>query len=194
MNVIADELTDRDSFQVLVLHDGRPLESDIKLKLLFVATFGCIGNGGVRIQTKLYRQRAYLISHILKAAVSRSIVRKLQLNVFSNALEIPVIPVFTRILKCGIALFPTVPKQIAARFQLRLVRWTENYIDLSAIRLPSCRVPIKMSVAKGDAAVMFNLKFIVERIGIWRTSRPELLNELIPLLIGPQVQECTALV
>ncbi len=71
----------------------------------------------------------------------------------------------------------------------------EQHIDSPAVRFPTGKLAAIGSpffvhfIRYGDATVMLHLEIVVWRIGIDGTPIPELLDELISLLVGTQMQK-----
>src|SRR6266446_3717434 len=104
-------------------------------------------------------------------------VYELEEQVITDALHMPVLPSFEWIR--GLRPCFGVP--------FELIRWAVENVHVAAIGLPARPAgwPSKMLVGVRDPAVMFLFDFVC-RGGSCLTPQPELLDELVPLLIGGQ--------
>ena len=77
----------------------------------------------------------------------------------------------------------------AGGMPLDLVRRAEGDIDPPPVRLPTRSSRGETLIGKGDAAVVLQLGLVVGRVRSRVTAKPELLDELIALVVGGQALE-----
>src|ERR1700761_5268810 len=77
----------------------------------------------------------------------------------------------------------------AARMRIDAVRLAVGDVDMASIRPPAWLACGKMLVGISDAGVMFLAILILRRVRIGIATQPELLDELIPLLVIAQALE-----
>ena len=88
------------------------------------------------------------------------------------------------------AAFFMVPLLGAAVMLISFIGRTVLDIDHAAVRLPARNARSKILVGVGDAAVMLFAVFVFFGVGSGIAAQPELLDELLALLIGLKLLEC----
>src|SRR6202162_1984111 len=73
--------------------------------------------------------------------------------------------------------------------RLDLVCRAMNDVDAAAVRLPSGDARSEVLVGISDAAVVLFLEFILDGVGSGVAAQPELLDELLALLVGAELEE-----
>src|SRR5262249_9691673 len=66
---------------------------------------------------------------------------------------------------------------------------TKLDVDLPAIGAPTRDARRKVLVRVGDAAVVFFFVFVFDRVGRWIATQPEMLDEVVALLVGGEAVE-----
>src|SRR5262249_18749708 len=77
--------------------------------------------------------------------------------------------------------------------RIDFVRRSPNDVDAAAVGLPAGNARGKMLVGVGDAAVVLFFEIVLGQIGIAAAPQPELLDELLALFAGAQLQKRRAL-
>src|SRR5260370_28029835 len=77
--------------------------------------------------------------------------------------------------------------------RFHFIRRAPHDVHAAAIRLPSGNSRSEMLVGIGDTAVVLFFEIIVRKIRIAAAAQPELLDELLALFVGFQLQESLAL-
>src|ERR1700759_1354005 len=73
--------------------------------------------------------------------------------------------------------------------RLNFIRSTEPDVQTAAVRLPAWNSRGEVFVRVSDAAVMFFFVFVLHRVGSRIPAQPELLDELLALVVGPEALE-----
>ena len=121
-------------------------------------------------------------------------IHKLQFDVFTDPLDISVVPGFKGKRGCIAAALIRRPLVVAARgVGFSRIRRTPGYVDAPAVGLPARLAGGIVLVGIGDATVVLFAKFVLRRVRIGVAPQPELLDESIPLLIVAQLLEGLAL-
>src|SRR5258705_11413417 len=66
-------------------------------------------------------------------------------------------------------------------------------VHAAAIGLPAGNSRCKVLISIGDATIVFFFEIVVGKIGIIAAAKPKLLDELLALFIGVELQESTPL-
>src|SRR5258705_8105854 len=75
------------------------------------------------------------------------------------------------------------------RVRINRVRGTINDVNAGAISFPPRDVRRKMLVSKGQASIVFLLKRVSRSARGGVSASPELLDEMVPLLVAGQLRE-----
>src|SRR5579885_2952193 len=87
--------------------------------------------------------------------------------------------------------YTAVPPNLASSRRFDLVRRTELNVTVPAIRLPARNRPMsKPRVRIPDAPVVLFLELVFETPRRRIAPKPELFDELTPILVRSQVSEC----
>lgn len=98
-----------------------------------------------------------------------------------------VAPVFKRIRRCYPAAFRVGSLVThSGRMRVNFIRRTIADIDAAAVGLPARLTRCKVLVGKCEPAIMFFLELVLRRAGGRIAARPELLDEMLPLLVCVQ--------
>src|SRR5581483_3605396 len=77
----------------------------------------------------------------------------------------------------------------ATRMGLNLIRRAPHDIDPSAVRFPARNPGSKVFVGVGDTPVILLFELVLRTAGVGISTLPELLDKLLPFLVGAQLLE-----
>ena len=122
-------------------------------------------------------------------------IDEFQNNVFADAFQVPPPPGFPRIsARRAAALFHRPVVRAARGVRFHFIRRAPHDVHAAAIGLPSRDAGSIVFVGVSNPAVMLFLKVVLWKVGIAAAPQPELLDELLALFVGIQLQESIALV
>ena len=117
-------------------------------------------------------------------------IHKLDIDVLADTLDVAVVPGLKgKGRRFAAAFFHGALVGAAAGMRFDAVRLAVGDVHVPAIGLPTRLAGGKMLVGISDSAVVLFAKFVLGRIGIGIAPPPEILDEVVPLLIVRQTLE-----
>ena len=121
-------------------------------------------------------------------------IHEFQFHVFADALDVVVGPIFVSVgLRLTAAEVQRPVTVLALGVAFERIRLAIHDVDAAAVGSPAWHTRRKMLVGVGDAAIVLFLYGVVDRIGVGIAPLPELLDKLLALFVGLQLQEGFAL-
>ena len=219
VHLIADDARGHYRFQVLELDFGRLLDFGVELKAVELVHAGRrpTERGG-KVRAVRAREAIRLRSHahgfqqaqtrpgnVQERVLFRGIhgqvvfaraagIDEFQDNVLAYAFQVAPAPGFPWVRSSGAStLFHRSVVGAAGRVRLNFVRPTPHDVHAATIGFPARDARSKMFVRVSNPAVMLFLEIVVREVGIAAAAQPELLDKLLALFVGLQLQEGIAL-